>query len=237
MHMMAFFMLYYKKTKLKMCPQINVKFICLKRLNVKYFLRHTVQVFLSLFLAFSSFVYAADNGEKLSSVNYNLIDIFTAQLVPSDDTYLLNAEADLAFGVALEQAVMKGFDLHFLVEFQLVSPREYWFDDEISTVSQHITLRYHALSRQFLVIRENTEKNAQQKAYPSLIEAQEDIGTIKDFKVINKNDLDRDATYKATLLIRLDRNKLPKALQVDAISSNDWKMVSQRYTWQPNLFK
>ena len=204
---------------------------------LKSFLRCNIHVLFSLFFLLSGYTFAADNSEKLSTVNYNLIDIFNAELSATDDGYVLNAESDIAFGVALEQAVMKGFDLQFLIEFQLVSPREYWFDDEIATVSQRVTLRYHALSRQFLVIREGADKSAQQKNYPTLIEAQEDIGSIKDFKVLNKDDIERDKTYQATLLMRLDRNKLPKALQVDAISSNDWKMVSQHYTWQPNLFK
>ena len=212
---------------------------CFKKTNaiLKYVRRNYMQVLLSLCLVFSSYTYAADSGEKLSIVNYNLIDIISAQLSPLDDGYALNAESDVAFGVALEQAVLKGFDLNFLIEFQLVSPREYWFDDEIATVSRRIVLRYHALSRQFLVIRENADKVVQQKSYASLSEAQEDIASIKDLKVLDKNDVERDKTYKATLLIRLDRNKLPKAFQVDAISSNDWKMISQHYTWQPNLFK
>lgn len=212
---------------------------CFKKTNaiLKYVRRNYMQVLLSLCLVFSSYTYAADSGEKLSIVNYNLIDIISAQLSPLDDGYALNAESDVAFGVALEQAVLKGFDLNFLIEFQLVSPREYWFDDEIATVSRRIVLRYHALSRQFLVIRENADKVVQQKSYESLSEAQEDIASIKDLKVLDKNDVERDKTYKATLLIRLDRNKLPKAFQVDAISSNDWKMISQHYTWQPNLFK
>lgn len=219
--MMAFFMPCFKKTN------AILKYVC----------RNYMQVLLSLCLVFSSYTYAADSGEKLSIVNYNLIDIISAQLSPLDDGYALNAESDVAFGVALEQAVLKGFDLNFLIEFQLVSPREYWFDDEIATVSRRIVLRYHALSRQFLVIRENADKVVQQKSYASLSEAQEDIASIKDLKVLDKNDVERDKTYKATLLIRLDRNKLPKAFQVDAISSNDWKMISQHYTWQPNLFK
>lgn len=227
MHTMAFSMHYYKKTKLKMCLQFNVK----------YFLRNCMQLFLSLFFVLSGYVYAADNTEKLSAVNYNLIDIFSAQLVPSDDGYVLNAESDIAFGVALEQALMKGVDLQFLIEFQLVAPREYWFDDEISTVSQRLILRYHALSRQFLLVRESADKSAQQKSFSSLSEAQEDIASIKELKVLNKEDVERGKIYKATLLIRLDRNKLPKAFQVDAISSNDWKMESQHYTWQPSLFK
>jgi len=218
---------YYKKTKFNMRLQFKLNQL----------LRNCMPVLLSLFFVLSSYVYAADNNEKLSAVNYNLIDIFSAQLSPTDDGYVLNAESDIAFGVALEQAVMKGFDLQFLIEFQLVSPREYWFDDEIATVSQRVILRYHALSRQFLVIREGGDKGVQQKAYTSLGEAQDDIASIKDLKVLNKDDVERGKTYKAVLLIRLDRNKLPKAFQVDAISTNDWKMISQHYTWQPNLFK
>jgi hypothetical protein len=37
--------------------------------------------------------------------------------------------------------------------------------------------------------------------------------------------------------MRLDHKKLPKALQVEGMGSNDWKMSSQRFEWTPNIFK
>jgi hypothetical protein len=37
--------------------------------------------------------------------------------------------------------------------------------------------------------------------------------------------------------MRLDTKKLPKTLQGESISLDDWNLSSQRFEWIPNLFK
>jgi hypothetical protein len=193
-----------------------------------------ISAMLSLCLLSVGSVFAEDSSKK-QAVSYNLIDFFSAELLPTADGYLLNAGSDIAFGVALEQAVQKGFDLHFILEFQLLAPRKYWFDEVIASVNQHVTLRYHALSRQYLVIREDANKKNQQKSFATLAEAEEELAFVSDFKVLQNTTLKSDTQYKAILLMRLDKSRLPKAFQVDAINSNDWKMTSQRFEWQPQF--
>jgi hypothetical protein len=162
----------------------------------------------------------------------NSLMIKSAELVAFEDGYVLNADVDIKFSDEMEEAVIKGFELNFLIEFQLVTPRKYWFDDEIVTVTNRVTLSYHALSRQYLVIR-----GEQQKTFATLDEAVEDLSKIRDVKALLKAEVVKGEPYNAALLMRLDHTKLPKALQVDAISSDDWKMISQRFEWSPNLFK
>lgn len=158
--------------------------------------------------------------------------IRSASLVALEDAYVLNADVEMKFSEKMEEAISKGFELNFLIEFQLARPRKYWFDDEIVTVTQHVALTYHALSRQFLVIRGD-----QQKAFVRLDEATDDLSDISELKVFQKAEVEKGENYKATLLMRLDPKKIPKVLQGDTISSDDWNMSSQRFEWVPSLFK
>ena len=158
--------------------------------------------------------------------------IKTAELVPLDDSYALKADIDIKFSNEIEQAIIKGFDLNFLVEFQLLSPRKYWFDDEIVTVTHEITLSYHALSRQYLLVQDG-----QQKTFVTLDEATDELSYISNLKMFKKFDVEKSGNYKAALLMRLDHKKLPKALQVDSLGSDEWKISSQRFEWIPNLSK
>lgn len=158
------------------------------------------------------------------------LNIKSAELVADEDTFMLNADVDIKFSPKIEEAVSKGFVLNFLIEFQLAKPRKYWFDDEIATVVNEVSLSYHALSRQFLLVR-----GEQKKTFVRLDEALDDLSDISDIKVFQKSDIDKSVQYKAVLLMRLDTKKLPQALQGDAISSDEWKMSSQRFEWTPNL--
>jgi len=158
------------------------------------------------------------------------LNIKSAELVALDDTYVLNADVDMKFSAKVEEAINKGFVLNFLLEFQLAKPRKYWFDDEVVTVAHAVSLSYHALSRQYLVMRGD-----QQKSFVRLDEALDDLSDISGLKVFKKSEIEKGEPYKAALLMRLDTKKLPQALQGDAIGSDEWKMSSQRFEWMPSL--
>lgn len=168
----------------------------------------------------------------LSFAAGNSLHIRSANLIVYEDDYLLNADAEINFSPEMEKAILKGFTFNFLIEFQLRSPRQYWFDDEIVTTVQEVSLSYHALTRQYIIAR-----NEQQRSYASLDEAIEDLSVIQDLKVFQKAHVDKGERYQALLLMRLDHKKLPKAVQAEAMGAEDWKMTSQRFAWSPNLFK
>lgn len=154
------------------------------------------------------------------------IQIKSAELQPLDEHYSLNTDVEFVFDNEIEEAINKGVPLNFLVEFQIVSPRKYWFDDEIVTTSQNVTLSYHALSRQYLVNR-----GKHQKSFETLSEAKQELAELSDWKVLEKALLEKNEVYNAALLIRLDQTKLPKAIQVDAIASEKWNLSSQKFEW------
>ena len=156
------------------------------------------------------------------------IQINSADLQLQDDYYVLNADVEMAFDEAIEVAINKGVPLNFIVEFQIVSPRKYWFDDEIVTTSSNVSLSYHALSRQYLVNR-----GAHQKSFESLSEAMQELAQLVNWRVFDKSLIEKSGVYNAALLIRLDQTKLPKAIQVDAIGSEKWNLISQKFEWSP----
>jgi hypothetical protein len=156
------------------------------------------------------------------------IHIKNAELIPVDERYILNSDFDLTLNNVLEDALTKGVPLTFLVEFQITTPRTYWFDDEIITQSYRVSLSYHALSRQFLINRNKT-----QFSYTNLQQAKEALTKIKDWTVVDKSLLKKGEPYQAALRVRLDQSKLPKPLQVEASGSENWTLVSERYQWTP----
>ena len=168
-----------------------------------------------LLLSATSFAFASSN-----------IQIKSAELRAQDDFYKLDADVDMRLDNDIEEAVNKGVPLNFVVEFQIVSPRQYWFDDEVVTATQNITLSYHALTRQYLVNR-----GKHQQSFENLSEAIRDLANLNDWKVAEKALLEKGEVYNAALLIRLDQNKLPKAIQVDAIGSEKWNLASEKFEW------
>lgn len=169
-----------------------------------------------LLLGAAAFAFAASSS----------ISIKSAELQSLDEYYSLNADVDINLDDEIEEAVNKGVPLNFLVEFQIVSPRKYWFDDEIVTASQNVILSYHALTRQYLV-----KRGSHQQSFETLSEATQELAELNEWKVVEKSLLEKGEVYNAALLIRLDQTKLPKAIQVDTIASEKWNLTSQKFEW------
>jgi hypothetical protein len=181
-----------------------------------FFMRYFKKISILLLLVTASLALAAANS----------INIKSAELQPLEDYYSLSAEVEISFDAEIEEAINKGVPLNFLVEFQIVSPRQYWFDDEIVTTSQNVMLSFHALTKQYLVNR-----GAHQKSFETLSEAKLELAELSDWKVVEKSLIEKNEVYNAALLIRLDQTKLPKAIQVDAIASEKWNLTSQKFEW------
>jgi hypothetical protein len=156
------------------------------------------------------------------------IKVEHAELAPTEEAYQLNAGFNIDFSAEVEEAVNKGVVLYFLVEFALMEPRSYWFDEELTSASQAIRLSYHALSRQYLI-----NVGGHQTTFASLQEAVQALGNIQDWPVVEKSMLKKGVPYYAMLRMRLDHNRLPKPLQVNAIGAEKWNLVSERYRWTP----
>jgi len=162
-----------------------------------------------------SFVYA--EGIEIKSSDLELVE----------ETYQLNAEADITFNPTLEDALNKGVPLHFLADFELKKPRWYWLDETISAAQQHIRLSYHALTRQYQL----SINNNQLKSFSALNEARRELGRINAWPVLKRNLLKEKQNYVAGLRFRLDLSQLPKPLQVNALADKEWDLDSDWFRW------
>ena len=175
-------------------------------------------IILTLLIAFAPIAFAANSAVHIKS----------AELLAVEDSYALSTDFDIVLSPVIEDALNKGVPLTFIIEFQLSAPRKYWFDDEIITQSQYLTLSYHALSRQYLVNR-----NGRQQSFATIQQAKEEISNVKSWSVVDKKLLKKGDVYLAAIKVRLDQTKLPKPVQVEAIGSDDWNIASERYRWTP----
>lgn len=167
-----------------------------------------------------------------SAEDHTVLTIKNANFIEDNAHYSLLTNVDITFGPSVEAALNKGFELSYVLEFQLFRPRKYWFDDEIVTTSMPIKLSYHALSRQYLF-----SQSGQQQALSSLEAVQAAFADLTPEPVFAKKILDDTQTYHAAVKVRLDYKKLPNDLRSEIEDTPEWQMTSQRYQWVPLFFK
>ncbi len=155
-----------------------------------------------------------------------------ADLAEVQNALVLNTGVDIGFSDEIEQALRKGFTLHYLLEFQLSLPVKYWFNDEVVTITENIELSYHPLARQFLMVQDGVGQS-----FSTLDAVASAFKQLDPINVIALATLEKGEPYEAALLVRLDIKALPNTLQEQAEDSNAWEMTSQRLEWKPELLQ
>ena len=159
------------------------------------------------------------------------IEVSSARLEPaaSGDAWLLAAEFTIPLPGQLEEAVNRGVPLYFVVEFELVRPRWYWWDEKTAQEAQTYRLAYHALTRQYRVTL-----NGFQQSYATLADALAAMSRVR-WTVIDAARVSAGSGYEAQVRMRLDVSMLPKPFQVNAITNRDWNLQAEwkRFKFNP----
>lgn len=141
----------------------------------------------------------------------------------SDEGWVLIADFHIPLPDRLEEAVNRGVALYFVLEFELVHPRWYWWDDIAVSTRQTWRLAYHALTRQYRL----TLDGGFAQAFGSLGEALQTLSSVRGWQVVAPDQVRPDTEYEARVRMRLDASMLPKPFQVTAITNRDWNLQAE----------
>ena len=156
------------------------------------------------------------------------IEPTTAKLTAGENAYLVSAEFNIDLGSRLEEAVSHGVPLYFILELEITRNRWYWPGEHIAGRMLNYRLAYIPLTRQYRLSR----GGALHLNFSSLAEALHVMGRIAELPVADKGALKIGETYQVALRLALDRQQLPKPLQVDAIANKDWQVEAKVLRWQ-----
>ncbi len=160
-----------------------------------------------------------------------------AEIRMTEDGYQLSANFDIKLNPIVEEALTHGITINFLSEFSLTRSRWYWLNEVANKTEQTTKLSYSALTRQYRIKRGTLFQN-----FARLDDALQALGNQSSntisAELINKNSgylislLTSNPNYTAYTRMRLDVSQLPKPLQVNALTSDEWKMDSEGYSWK-----
>jgi hypothetical protein len=153
------------------------------------------------------------------------IEVRKASFTAGEDYYVLEAQFDVALTHTLEEVLNKGVPLYFALEFELIRPRWYWFNDRVINFNQQFRLAYNALTRQYRLGVGNLHQS-----FGSLDEALEVMTRMRRREEIEPGTIRRE-TYTAAIRMRLDTSQLPKPFQLNALGSREWYIGSDWFRW------
>lgn len=164
------------------------------------------------------------------------ITVRKAEIRITEEGYQLVAIFDIRLSFLVEQALTHGITLNFVSEFTLTRSRWYWLDEVASKTEQTTKLSYSALTRQYRIKRGTLFQN-----FSNLEDALRALGNQSSnpipaelFNVSNgyiASLFSKNSSYTAFARMRLDVSQLPKPLQVNALTSDEWRLDSEGYGW------
>ena len=154
------------------------------------------------------------------------IEVRSAAVTVANDHYVLEADFEIALSAPLEEALNKGIALYFLLEFDLVRSRWYWFNSTMVALQHQYRLSYNALTRQYRI-----GIGAFYQNFPNLAEALQFMSKVRRRQEIDAGTLSKGTDYAAALRLRLDTSQLPKPFNLNALGSRDWNIGSDWYRW------
>ncbi len=155
------------------------------------------------------------------AVQAETMEVREARLEAQDDGWVLRSEFALELTNRLEEAVGRGVPLYFVVEFELTRPRWYWLDEKAVTASQTYRLSYHALTQSYRL-----SAGSLYQSFPTLKEALRLLARPR-VPVFDRQKVVPGENYAAQVRMRLDVAQLPKAFQINALTSREWTLESE----------
>ena len=159
-------------------------------------------------------------GVPASAARADTIEVREARLEVQDDAWILRTEFGFDLSSRLEEAVSRGVPLYFNLEFELIRPRWYWLDEKTVVAGQTYKLSYHALTQSYRL-----SAGSLYQSFPTLKEALRLLARPR-MAVIERQKVQPGESYVAQVRMRLDLAQLPKAFQINALTSREWTLES-----------
>jgi hypothetical protein len=129
----------------------------------------------------------------------------------------------------LHQALLNGVTLKSKLEFTYHQPDNWFWNKKESLGSLKFQLKYHALSRHYLLSRNDTNEHWN---FGNLPAALRKMGEIRNYKLprLDKREVNDDNYITAIVSLEPEKIKLP--LRIQALMSSEYGLSSQETHWQ-----
>lgn len=164
----------------------------------------------------------------------SLAELLDLQVQRREGQWMLTAQSRLELGPSVEEALLKGVAVHFVVQAELQRERWYWYDQVLAQVTRHYRLAYQPLTRKWRLnvsaepLSSVGLASSLPQTFDSLQEALGPLQRISGWKIAESRTLDPDQTYILQYRFRLDTQQLPRPFQFGTGAQADWNLSLSR---------
>ena len=157
-------------------------------------------------------------------------EISSTTLERAGDDVTLSATVDFELPLAVEQALLKGVPMIFVVEADVFRERWYWLNKTVASAERHMRLAYQPLTRRWRLnvgsgmITEGALGMALNQNFETLAEALAVVKRVSHWKIADITKLNFENRHVVEFRFRLDVSQLPRPLQIGTLGASDWNI-------------
>lgn len=151
-------------------------------------------------------------------------EVADAQVTLQDGIYHLNSTIRYPLGSELTEALHQGVVIPIKVIVEVYRLNRYLPKTEIAFLKQRYELRFHALTRQYVVTNHNSSVSDN---YSSLAHALQRLGEIKNLPIIDQNLLEERAEYRLRIRAAINTGQLAIPLRLTSYFYGPWRNESE----------
>lgn len=152
----------------------------------------------------------------------------------ADDGVYLSATVRFDLPAVVEDALLKGIAIFFVVEADIYRDRWYWTDPRVASAARTLRLAYQPLTGRWrvnivsgLITSSSGLRATLNQNYETLPEALSAIQRLTRWKIAEASEVEADANYALDLNFRLDLSQLPRPFQIGVAGQRDWTISAQ----------
>jgi len=163
---------------------------------------------------------------ELRAQGHGAITQMQAERTP--EGMLLSAALEFELPEHVEDALLKGIPMHFVLQAQVLRERWYWSDLQMAHATRYMRLSYQPLTRRWR-LHSSPETFAGSglglalaQTYDDLSDAISAMQRVARWKIADSAQVPEDTPVTVQLSFGLDLSQLPRPLQIGAFGRSGW---------------
>lgn len=152
----------------------------------------------------------------------------------ADDGVYLSAVVRFDIPPVVEDALLKGIAVYFVVEADVYRDRWYWTDLRVASAARTLRLAYQPLTGRWrvnivsgLITSSSGLRATLSQNYETLPEALSAIQRVAHWKIADASEVEPGEPYMLSLNFWLDLSQLPRPFQIGVAGQRDWTISAQ----------
>lgn len=161
-------------------------------------------------------------------------DLSQQRLERADDGIYLSAFVQFELPAVVEDALLKGIPMFFVLEADVYRDRWYWTNKRVSSAARTVRLSFQPLTRRWrvnivagLIAGSGGLRATLNQNYDTLQEALAGVQRISRWRIADNGDIDNESGHQLEFRFRLDLSQLPRPFQIGVAGQRDWNISVQ----------